>query len=248
MENDKKRNIAHLKEHYLNWLQQTCDKKDHARMAINEAIIKGMSFLWTELHQPNGSQMKMPRSVYVSVDDVVIDPDAQYWDDVQWIARRCVQPRWKVEREYGLEGQLKGNKSSLNKQAEKNNKSTKENSESKKRGDSFDLIEYWQVYSKAGFGDRLRKSGVVKDVKEKFDYEKFGDFCFIAVSEDIPFPLNMPPMALAEEEDAIFCVLNGLSRSGLMVVGRLVSYTSMKSQRKCGQFPLLSLRLGNCGL
>ena len=204
MENDKKRNIAHLKEHYLNWLQQTCDKKDHARMAINEAIIKGMSFLWTELHQPNGSQMKMPRSVYVSVDDVVIDPDAQYWDDVQWIARRCVQPRWKVEREYGLEGQLKGNKSSLNKQAEKNNKSTKENSESKKRGDSFDLIEYWQVYSKAGFGDRLRKSGVVKDVKEKFDYEKFGDFCFIAVSEDIPFPLNMPPMALAEEEDAIF--------------------------------------------
>ena len=203
-ENDRKRSYAKLKEHYLNWLQQTCDKKSHARMAINEAIIKGMSFLWTELHQQPGSSMSMPRSTYVSVDDVVIDPDAQYWDDVQWVARRCVHPRWKVEREYGLEGQLKGNKSSLNKQAEKSNRSTKENSESKKRGDSFDLIEYWQVYSKTGFGSRLKKTGVVKDVKEKFDFEQFGDFCFIAVSEDIPFPLNMPPMALAEDEESMF--------------------------------------------
>ena len=71
MDNEKKRNYARLKEHYLNWVQQENNKKDHCRMAINEAIIKGMSFLWTELYRPSGSEISVPRSSYVSVDDVV---------------------------------------------------------------------------------------------------------------------------------------------------------------------------------
>jgi len=200
--NFKKRNYAKLKEHYLNWLQQENNKKEHARMAINEAIIKGMSFLWTELHQPHGSEVKMPRSVYVSVDDIVLDPDAQYWDDVQWIARRCVQPVWKVEREYGIEGKIRGNRSSANRQSEI--KSKGENSESKRKGESYDLIEYWQVYSKGGFGARLQKGGITKDVQEKFDYEQFGDFCHLAVCDDCPFPLNMPPEVLQEDPQEMF--------------------------------------------
>lgn len=204
MDNEKKRNYAKLKEHYLNWVQQENNKKDHCRMAINEAIIKGMSFLWTELYRPSGSEISVPRSSYVSVDDVVLDPDAQYWEDVQWVARRCVQPRWKVEREYGLQGKVRGNKASINSQSEKNNRSTKENSESKKKGDSFDLVEYWQIFSKSGFGSRLRKTGVTKDVEEKFDYEQFGDFCYIVVCDEVSYPLNMPPEALQEDEETLF--------------------------------------------
>tara|TARA_Y100000401_G_scaffold25730_1_gene17987 strand:+ start:5552 stop:7858 length:2307 start_codon:yes stop_codon:yes gene_type:complete len=204
MENDKKRSYSRLKEHYLNWVQQECNKKDQARMAINEAIVKGMSFLWTEMYRPSGSEINVPKSFYVSVDDVVIDPDAQYWEDVQWVARRCVHPRWKVEREYGIEGKLKGTKSSLNRQAEKSNRSTKEDSGSKRTGDSFDLVEYWQIYSKTGFGTRLKKSGVVKDVKEKFDFEQFGDFCYIAVTEDCSYPLNMPPESLEGDPEEMF--------------------------------------------
>tara|TARA_Y100001936_G_scaffold57706_1_gene56766 strand:- start:3806 stop:6079 length:2274 start_codon:yes stop_codon:yes gene_type:complete len=198
-----KRNYAKLKEHYLNWLQQETDKKEQARMAINEAIIKGMSFLWTEMVQAQGSAIRKPRSVYVSVDDVVIDPDAQYWDDVQWIARRVVQPLWKVEREYGLEDRIRGNKSSANKQAEIKAKN-REDSESKRKGESYDLIEYWQVYSKGGFGNRLRKGGITKDIEENFDYEQFGDFCYIAVCDDCPFPLNMPPEVLTADPEEMF--------------------------------------------
>lgn len=203
-ENDKKRNIARLKEHYLNWLQQENEKKEHARMAINEAIIKGMSFLWTEMHQPHGSTVSHPRSVYVSVDDIVIDPDAQYWEDVQWIARKCVHPVWKVEREYGIEGKIRGNMSSAAKQAEVKAKGRKESSESKRKGESYDLVEYWQVYSKGGFGSRLKKGGIKQDVKENFDYEQFGDFCFLAVCEDIPFPMNMPPEVLDLPQEEMF--------------------------------------------
>ena len=203
-ENFKKRQYAKLKEHYLNWLQQENNKKDQARMAINEAIIKGMSFLWTEMHSPHGSNIQMPRSVYVSVDDIVIDPDAQYWEDVQWIARRCVQPVWKVEREYGIEERIRGNKSSANRQAEIKSTSKSESSESKRKGHSYDLVEYWQVYSKGGFGARLKKGGINKDVEEKFDYEQFGDFCYLAVCDDVPFPLNMPPESLELSPEELF--------------------------------------------
>lgn len=203
-ENDRKRGHAKIKAHYLNWLQETNNKKGHARMAINEAIVKGLSFLWTEIYQAPGSSIRAPKSVYVSCDDVVFDPDAQYWDDVQWCARRVVQPRWKVEREYGLEGIIKGNKSSIKMQSQNKSYGGKENSESKRRGDSFDLIEYWQVYSKGGFGNKLKKGKINKDVKSNYDFDKFGDFCFIAVCDDIPFPLNMPPMALAEDEQSLF--------------------------------------------
>ncbi len=203
-ENAKKRNHAKLKEHFLNWVQHETDKKDQARMAINEAIIKGMGLLWTEMYQPSGSETKYPRSVYVSVDDLVIDPDAQYWEDVQWIARRCVHPVWKVEREYGLEpGYIRGNMSSLSAQSEVKNRGRKESSGDKRKGTSYDLIEYWQIFTKSGFGDKLKVTNREKK-PTKFDYSIFGDFCYLAVSEDIPFPLNLPPKSLEEDQESVF--------------------------------------------
>ena len=133
-----------------------------------------------------------------------MDPDAQYWEDVQWIARRCVHPVWKVEREYGLEeGYLRGNMSSLSAQSEVKNSGRKQSSGDKRKGTSYDLIEYWQVFTKSGFGDRLKVTNRQKQ-PTKFDYSMFGDFCYLAVSEDIPFPLNLPPQSLKEDEDSIF--------------------------------------------
>ena len=203
MEADKRRGQAKIKEHYLNWLQHESDKKVQSRLAINEAIVKGMSTLWTEVYQPPGSDKFHPRSIYVSVDDIVIDPDAEYWEDVQWMARKVTQPLWQVEREYGLEGMLKGTMSSLNAQSEIHAMGRKETSGEKRKGKSFDLIEYWQVYTKCGFGDKLRVTDRAPD-KDAFDYEFFGDFCYLAISEDIPYPLNVPSFSLAEDEQSLF--------------------------------------------
>ena len=40
--------------------------------------------------------------------------------------------------------------------------------------------------------------------KDAFDYEFFGDFCYLAISEDIPYPLNVPSFSLAEDEQSLF--------------------------------------------
>lgn len=196
MEKEVKRTHAGIKQHYLNWLQDEASKKVQCRMAINEAIIKGMGLLWTELYRPSGSSTSYPRSYYVCVDDLVIDPDARYWEDVQWVARKVVHPTWQVEREYGLpEGELKGSRESYRSQATQYAGGRRKSSSDKRSGKSFDLIEYWQVYSKAGFGDRLKTTDR-QSTKSKFDFEQFGDFCYLAIADDIPYPLNLPTPAL----------------------------------------------------
>lgn len=194
----RRKNKAQLKQHYLNWLQTEGDKKTHARRSITEALVKGMGVLWTEVYQQRGSTTKFPWSYHISVDDIVIDPDAEYWEDIQWIARYCCHPVNLVEDAYGLpRGSLKGHMQSSGGQADMYGH-PRETANKRRYGRSFDLIEYWQIYSKNGFGDKLRKTSQ-NNVITKFDFEPFGDFCKVVVAENIPFPLNMPSPALKSE-------------------------------------------------
>jgi hypothetical protein len=192
---------AAIMRHYLNWLQTETDKKTHSRRTITEAIVKGMGCLITEMHQPRWSNVKYPLSRHISIDDVVIDPDAEYWEDIQWIAINCCQPVNLVEREYGLDsGSLKGHMQSAAAQGDVYG-SKKERSSKLRHGRSFDLIEYWKVYSKNGFGDRLRRAD--SDVKSPLNLDLFGDFCKIVVADNVPYPLNMPTKAIHKEDDEL---------------------------------------------
>jgi hypothetical protein len=186
-------------EHYLNWAIVEGDLKTQSRFAITEALVKGMSLTWIEVFQPKGSSLRYPRAVNVSVDDFVVDPDATCWEDVQWCARRCEHPVNLVEQMYGLPpGTLKGHKQSAASQAtEKGKKEGKQG-----RGSSFDLIEYWKIWSKNGFGQRLANRDN-HQLDKHFQYEMFGDNCFVVVARDVPYPLNIPPQALAGDPEEL---------------------------------------------
>ena len=187
---------ASVKQRYLNWLQYETDKKTQSRRAITEGIVAGLGLLYTDLYQPPFSKIKMPRSTYLSWKDFVADPDADYWEDAQWIAVRRVHAVNLVERKFNLTpGDLKGHMQSLGAQATPRGK--KEVNQNRP-GESFDLIEYWEVFSKNGFGDRLRKP-VTKESKYNFDV--FGDYCYLVVAKGIPFPLNMPSDVLKAAAD-----------------------------------------------
>jgi hypothetical protein len=191
-----KETCAAIKTQYINWVQQETDKKTHSRRAITEAIVAGLGYLETTIFQPPSSQIVMPRSTYVSWYDVVIDPDAAYWEDVQWIAIRRCRPVNLTERRFGLpEGELKGHIQSFGNQATpKGRKEAKEN----RRGKSYDLVEYWEVFSKNGFGDKLAEGNDIPK-KEMYDYSVLGDYCWLAVANDVPFPLNCPTNVLQGE-------------------------------------------------
>lgn len=188
-----KKACASVKTCYLNWLQTETDKKTQARRAITESLVAGVGYLETTIHRPPGSQITMPRSRYLSWRDVVVDPDARYWDDVQWIALRRCQPVNLAERRWGEEpGTYRGHYQSYNVQpSPRAKKEAKENRE----GKSFDLLEYWEVFSKNGFGDRLFDGKAIPSA-HAFDYAPLGDYCYLACARGIPHPLNLPPRVL----------------------------------------------------
>jgi hypothetical protein len=191
-----KQACASIKSRYLNWVQRETDKKTHARRAIQEAIVTGLGYMETTIYQPPSGEIVMPRSTYISWNDVVVDPDASYWEDVQWIAIRRYRPVNLTERRFQLEDDtLKGHVQSFDAQSSpRAKKEAKEN----RRGKSFDLVEYWEVFSKNGFGDRLAEDvgGIPK--KQMFDWSSLGDYCWLAVGEGIPYPLNCPSEVVLE--------------------------------------------------
>ena len=94
---------ADLMQAYLNWTPVELDLKRQARKVVNEAIIKGAGLFWTELVTLDTSgggdvpPMRMVGSFYDSIDNLLIDPDFDNEDDMQWCARKCVRPIDEVE-------------------------------------------------------------------------------------------------------------------------------------------------------
>lgn len=191
-----KQTHANIFQAYSNRIQYKADKKTHSRRAIVEAVVCGMSFLFCELYQPKGSTFRIPRSTYVSWEDVGFDPDADYEEDILWMFQECIHPVNMVEREYGLpEGSLKGNMQSLESQADED-ANVRDRNKKRREGRSFDSLRYYKIWSKNGMGDKL-----MSKQKSDLDFASFGDYCFLAVAPGTPYPLNLPSSVLSEPLD-----------------------------------------------
>lgn len=193
---------ANILSAYLNYTPDALDLKTESRWAIDEALIKGMGCLWTEVYQPAGAPYKMVGSFFDSVDNLLIDPDATSLRDAKWVARRCTHPVWEVERKYNLPpGSLKGTRESLNNFAAVS--SDPVGDYFRRIGQTNDLLTYWKVYSKMGMGARLKGQPNTNNLEAmRPTLDQFGDFCLIVVAEGTEYPLNVPPQAqsLAPEQ------------------------------------------------
>lgn len=186
-------------EFYGNWLQVEGEKKEEARLVITEAIVKGMGVTVTDMYTPPGSQLSYPKTEFLSCNDWVCDPDAKYMRGVQWAAIRRIEPVWLVEQKFGLTpGSLQGQYQSAASQTTPLARQQVGNGFP--QGNSFDLIEYWDIYSKAGFGERLHTA---TPSPKKLDTTVFGDYCRIVVSRNIEYPLNIPPEWTADPESVL---------------------------------------------
>lgn len=177
-----------LLETYLNWTPTEFLLDKEARSAIDEALIKGRGCAWVELYQPPGTDFRVIRTQWETVDDLLVDPDASSMSKATWIARRRCMPTWQVERDYGLRrGSIKGNMESNATQGLAI--SSTEVQYDRKRGMTNDLIVFWQIWSKMGLGGRLSQQspGI------RAACEPFGDYCYIVVAENVAFPFNCPP-------------------------------------------------------
>ena len=187
--------VSALLEDYLNYTPVELDAKLHNRKVVEEAFIKGCGVWWHELYNPPGSSVKIPGSFYDTFDNLVWDPDADDFQDIRWAARRRVQPADEVAAKFGVNrDKLQGHIQSYSSRAEADSRGYEYK---RKNGLTNDLVCYWEIYSKTGFGDRLKDSP--KATRGFFD--SVGQNCYIVVAEGVEFPLNVPPDMLQEEVD-----------------------------------------------
>lgn len=192
---EKRELVSELLQGYLNYTPGELGLKDHSRKVVDEALIKGAGCWFTELYQPPGSELRIAGSFYENFDNVVWDPDADDQNDLLWIARKRTHPKGFVAQKFGIPIEdLKGHAESYESRSEVKTRGY----ETKKRnGKTNDLVSYWEIYSKTGFGDRLKDADA--DIKGKFD--ALGDYCYIVVCDGVDYPLNIPPDVTQDEVD-----------------------------------------------
>jgi hypothetical protein len=192
---ERRKIIAALLEQYLNYTPNELNLKQHSRKVVEEAFIKGAGVWWHELYSPPGSAVKFAGSFYDSVDNLVWDPDADEFEDIRWCARKRIQPIDEVAAKFGLSrDDLKGH---LESYASRSDEKERGYENKRRNGQTNDIVCYWEIYSKTGFGDRLKDAD--KDLRGKFD--AMGPNCYLAVAEGVEFPLNMPLPMLQEPVD-----------------------------------------------
>jgi hypothetical protein len=198
-----KRMVAELMQAYLNWTPIENNLISHGRQVVDEALIKGGGVLWTEAVEQQNIPPAEPTlvigSFFDSVDNLLLDPDAQVIEEITWCAKKCVLPIDQAARMFGLQrADLKANLESYDSTSHHTDEKTGDSRSGKKRtGKTNDLVTFYKVWSKCGFGDRL------KDAKksDRGVFDPLGDNCYIVVAEGVDYPLNVPPSALDEELD-----------------------------------------------
>lgn len=135
---------------YLNYVTRELDRRRHARLSIDEALIKGAGLGWTEIDRHTG----LAYTAYRTVEDLILDPDARGVEDIWWLAILCREPLWNFKRTYGAAADgvkactSKGDGSSDDQDAQK-----------RQEAKSQDYIVYWKIYSKMGDGLRIKQTG-----------------------------------------------------------------------------------------
>jgi|694.fasta_scaffold91288_2 hypothetical protein len=183
---------------YLNYTPGQLNLKEHTRKVVDEGILKGMGVWWTELIEMGGEDgppVGLIGSFHDNVDNLLLDPDADEQEDILWCARRCVHPIAEVAEKYGLErSELKGHMESFVARSMEEDRGYKMK---KKNGKTNDLIVYWKIWSKTGFGHNLK--GSPKEYAQMFD--GLGPNCYLVVAEGVDYPLNVPKGIALEEPD-----------------------------------------------
>jgi hypothetical protein len=195
---EMRQTVSSLIEAYLNYTPVELNLKEHSRRVVDEGILKGMGVWWTELVELGGEEgppVGMVGSFADSVDNLLFDPDADEQEDILWVARRCVHPINDIAAKYGVDRDaLKGHLESYVSRGEEEDRGYKNR---KKNGKTNDLIVYWKIWSKTGFGHTLK--GAPKEFAQMFD--SLGQNCYLVVADGVEFPLNTPKDVVMEEPD-----------------------------------------------
>jgi hypothetical protein len=186
--------VSHLMQTWLNYTpreQPGGGLMGHSEMAVLDALIKGRGVMWSRPYTFPGSNRTLTGSFREPPERLFIDPDFNSLDEAKWVALQHIEPYWAVEKRFQLpKGALKG-KASLESSWSYGESAGSEDRLNPNRaaGQTNDLVVWYEIYSKTGPGARL--TGMHTVVKEHLE-EVVGDYAYIAICANVPYPLNCP--------------------------------------------------------
>lgn len=184
---------AHLLQQWLNYTPREMPGgglESHNELAVLDALLMGRGALWPQLYSFPGSPRTITGCFHRSPQDLLIDPDAKSVYRAKWIALRHIEPHWEVERRFKLPpGSLK-NKSTLETSWHYAELQSKAGSTADRAaGKSNDLVIWYEIWSKMGPGSR--HTSIPSLIKDQLE-ETVGDYAYLAICPDCPYPLNSP--------------------------------------------------------
>lgn len=184
---------------YLNYSQreQPQGLALHARLAIQDALIKGRGLLVPREYSFEGSERTLTGLFYENVDNLFIDADCHdpLLETAAFIAIRHVDSVNDVEDRFRFRrGTLEGHgnlETSMsltvnNRQVDKMHR---------QMGETQDLIVWYEIWSKCGVGERQR--GVKSNIHDALD-DVVGKHAYLCVAPSVPFFLNAPPESFTQ--------------------------------------------------
>lgn len=178
---------------YLNWSQREFPGgglMQHARTAIIDALLTGAGCVWPGTYTRGDATYT--KSEYDSIDNLFVDADCHdpLWETAGYVIRRHVQPVWQVERMFGFKRGYLAHKG--------NWKSSEQKSREKVDGvkQTFDMLEWWEVWSKVGTGPR--SNNLSHEMLNHMD-DMYGDNVYLCICKDLEHPLNMHQEAMFHE-------------------------------------------------
>lgn len=188
-------------EHILNYFQREQyggGIGPHIDLSLFEALTLGAGFMKTEHYNFPMSDRTLVGSFHVPTDDVLVDPDCKdpLWTKARWIAIRHQNQFWEVEEHFNLPpGSLRSYGSRTSAGASWQSGRT-DLPATKQYDPSRDLIEWYEIFSRAGVGNKL--TGTMQNIAPEFDAALKGGCAYLCIAKNCPFPLNLPSGELAK--------------------------------------------------
>jgi len=195
---------AWLMQWWLNYTPKEYDYRGECRRVYIESLVKGRGVAFVEMIK--GTNGLIPAAKYYSVDKLIIDPDAERINEAGWISLSKRRSIWQVAEEFKLSRQeLRAQTSSKQQEAIYEEDQSGMESEDPPR-DVMDLEYVWT--RGLGIGQKmLGTESILKEVDQGIGrlasvIESLGHNCWLVISPDVPYPLNLPPEVLEIGTDA----------------------------------------------
>ena len=181
---------AEMLQILLNYFAKELNLREERKRVVDESLIVGGGVYITELVSLPESQQKLIASNWLSMNDIVWDPDCVRTKDAKWLAIQYRAPAWLVARLFNIpESDLKPNTRSAVGQSMADIINIAPHH---KTDIANDEVVFWKFWSRTGSGARLQPANGRNKLLDMYD-QQLGDYTWFVVSDCCDYPLNFGP-------------------------------------------------------